>query len=133
MGAHGDRRVKRHVDPLTLSVADAAALDRMPPESRVRAGQPPPSIHGPDVAIKSTPAGLSAEPPGYGIRINPERLRIEFAVRGWTAHDAAQHCQVSEATLSGAFKGRRVSPGTLRRIAQALTKHNPVPGAANLI
>ena len=66
-------------------------------------------------------------------RLSCNRLDRELACRGWTANDLARAAGVSAATISGARKGGRVAPMTLRKIAIALTKAPVVPGVAELL
>jgi transcriptional regulator with XRE-family HTH domain len=55
-----------------------------------------------------------------GIAINPENLQRQLARRGWQHADLARAARLSHATVSAAAAGHRVSPTTLRLIAQAL-------------
>lgn len=55
-----------------------------------------------------------------GVAINRDVLCRELARRGWTGVDLARAAHVSNATVSSACAGKRVSPVTLRLIAEAL-------------
>ena len=68
-----------------------------------------------------------------GTRIRIEVLQIELGKRGWHFSDLARAAGISAATLSSASHGARISPRTLRRIAEALNRQPVVPNAEQLI
>ena len=61
------------------------------------------------------------------------RLDHELVLRGWTAADLSRASGVSPTTISGARHGKYVSPGTLRRLAIAITKAPLVGGVERLL
>jgi len=66
-------------------------------------------------------------------RLDTDRLDRQLAVRGWTAQDLVRVSGVSPATISGARRGRRVTPRTLRRIAEALVRTPVIAGIDELL
>src|SRR5207302_318507 len=85
------------------------------------------------------PGARHARPPvavrrvGWGVRLNPARLRLEIARRGLTGADLARLAGVSATTVSAATQGRPVSPVTLRKLAVALTRVPVLPGSEDLL
>jgi transcriptional regulator with XRE-family HTH domain len=67
------------------------------------------------------------------VRVNRARLLHEMACRGWHATDLARQARLSDATVSHVMRGRPVSPHTLRKVAQALVRTEPVPGLDALV
>lgn len=65
--------------------------------------------------------------------IRPGVLVRELARRGWNLTDLATASGVSTATITAARAGRPVSPGSLRRIAQALAAAPPIDGVDELL
>jgi hypothetical protein len=63
-----------------------------------------------------------------GVWVNVPRLRREMTLRGWRSTDLARAARLSPGTMTTVMKGRPVSPGTLRKIARALTQHPVIPG-----
>jgi transcriptional regulator with XRE-family HTH domain len=61
-----------------------------------------------------------------GVAINSAALSRELARRAWSSADLAKAAGLSEATVSAARGGRRVSPTTLRLIANALAQTAPL-------
>ena len=68
-----------------------------------------------------------------GVRLNVDRLRREMAYRGLSGADLARLAGVSATTVSAAMLGRPVAPGTLRRIAIALSRVPLLPGGEHLL
>lgn len=66
-------------------------------------------------------------------RLSRERLDRELACRGWYAGDLARAAGVSAATISGARRGGRMAPLTLRRIVTALSRAPASPGVAEIL
>lgn len=66
-------------------------------------------------------------------RVSRERLDRELACRGWNANDLAHAAGVSAATISGARRGGRIAPRTLRKIVLALTGVPVIPGVAEIL
>lgn len=67
------------------------------------------------------------------IRLNPDRLELELARRGWNASDLAKASGCSPATISGARRGRAVTGATVSRIAEALRQAPVLPGIDQLL
>ena len=64
---------------------------------------------------------MDAPPRHQGIRLSPEALAHQLALRGLTARQLAQISGVSENAISQARRGhRRISERTLRRLTTAL-------------
>ncbi|MGH7744682.1 MAG: helix-turn-helix domain-containing protein, partial [Candidatus Dormibacteria bacterium] len=70
---------------------------------------------------------------GVGVSISSPRLRLELARRGWTHCDLARSAGISAPTVSAAIAGRPLAPGTVRRIAQALSMAPIVEGIDALL
>jgi len=68
-----------------------------------------------------------------GVAVRRGVLARELARRGWTLADLAKAAGLSGATVSSARAGRRVSPHTLRLIAQALTTAPILDGVDDLL
>lgn len=68
-----------------------------------------------------------------GTRIRIEVLQIELGKRGWHFSDLARAAGISAATLSAANQGARISPRTLRKIAEALHRQPVIEGVEDLI
>ena len=68
-----------------------------------------------------------------GTRIRIEVLQIELGKRGWHFSDLARAAGISAATLSAANRGDRISPRTIRRIAEALSRQPIVAGVEELL
>jgi DNA-binding Xre family transcriptional regulator len=119
---HPTRRVRPFVE---------SALARLEPtfeEMYARVGRPsiPPEPHS---ARRHVPGAGAVS----GTRIRVDVLHIELGKRGWHASDLARAAGVSEATLSAANRGARISPRTLRKIVEALNRQPVVPRADELI
>ena len=67
------------------------------------------------------------------VYLNPDRLRIEIATRGGDPMLLAHVAGVSEATLSHAMHGRKVSTATLRALALAMVTLPVLRGTPDLI
>lgn len=68
-----------------------------------------------------------------GIVISAPRLQQELVRRGWTRSQLAKSADISPATVTAALGGRPLSPGTVRRIAEALTGETPIQGVDSLL
>jgi transcriptional regulator with XRE-family HTH domain len=68
-----------------------------------------------------------------GVAVNPDRLRLELARRGWSNTDLARAARLSHATVSAAAAGRPVSPTSLRLIAAALATAPTLAGVDALL
>lgn len=68
-----------------------------------------------------------------GIRVDPERLRLELARRGWTASRLATKAGVSSPTVSAALAGRAIAAQSLGLIARALSSTPPIREIDHLI
>jgi lambda repressor-like predicted transcriptional regulator len=68
-----------------------------------------------------------------GIAISPHSISRELARRGWSHTDLARAARLSNATVSAACAGRRVSPTTLRLIAAALATAPTLAGVDGLL
>ena len=66
-------------------------------------------------------------------RLNTATLRCEMAKRGLHASDLAGIARLSTATVCNALRGRRVSHGTLRKVAAALLRIETIPGIEDLV
>ena len=66
-------------------------------------------------------------------RINSRTLRGEMAKRGLHASELAGLARLSPATVSNALRGRRISHGTLRKVAAALLRTETIPGIEDLV
>jgi lambda repressor-like predicted transcriptional regulator len=60
-----------------------------------------------------------------GVVVQPARLRIELARRGWSAADLARQSGVSAATITAALAGRGIAAKSLGLIAAALSRVPP--------
>jgi transcriptional regulator with XRE-family HTH domain len=67
------------------------------------------------------------------VLIDPDRLRLELARRGWTARELSVRSGASGPTLSAVMAGRGVRPGTIKRIALALSQAPVVEGIDSLL
>jgi len=54
------------------------------------------------------------------VQINPQRLRLELARRGWDQATFAKHAAVTENTVSNAMRGKPISQAVLQRMIVAL-------------
>lgn len=61
------------------------------------------------------------------ITLQPDRLRLELARRGWSAADLAREARVSPPTVSAALAGRPIAAQSLALIAGALSRGLVVP------
>ncbi len=68
-----------------------------------------------------------------GVYVNVSRLRREIALRGWRPTDLARMARLSAGTMTNVMKGGAVSPGTVRKIAVALTHAPVIPGLEDLL
>lgn len=68
-----------------------------------------------------------------GTRLNADRLDRFLALRGLNARQFATIAGVHEVTLSRARHGHRVTESTLRKIAAALQRVEPLPGLDALL
>jgi transcriptional regulator with XRE-family HTH domain len=66
-------------------------------------------------------------------RINVTNLDRELAIRGLNGRELSRLAGISAMTLSNARQGHRVRESTVRRLAVALTRVEPIPGAAALV
>jgi transcriptional regulator with XRE-family HTH domain len=67
------------------------------------------------------------------VTIDPAGLRRELGRRGMTAAECAAIAGLSEATVSHAMTGHRVSHVTVRRLARALTVTPTLTGIDSII
>jgi transcriptional regulator with XRE-family HTH domain len=67
------------------------------------------------------------------VAINTAQLKRQMELRGLSGADLARQAKVAEATVSRALNGRRIQPGTLRAIAEALALAAPIPGVDSLL
>ena len=56
------------------------------------------------------------------VKVDPERLGYELAVRGLSATDLSRRARLSPATVSAALSGRPISATSLRLIAKVLVE-----------
>jgi transcriptional regulator with XRE-family HTH domain len=68
-----------------------------------------------------------------GIKIDPKRLRLELARRGWTGTRLATEAGVSSPTVSAALAGKAIAAQSLSLMAAALGRTPPVPGIDALL
>lgn len=68
-----------------------------------------------------------------GIAIDAGRLRHQMAIRGLMARDVAAASGLSAATIAHALSGRPVSARTVRAIAVALERSQPLRLAEGLL
>lgn len=68
-----------------------------------------------------------------GLVIDAVRLRHQMAIRGLMARDVAAATGLSAATIAHALSGRPVSACTLRAIAVALERSQPLPLADEIL
>ena len=61
-----------------------------------------------------------------GISVNPQRLRLELARRGWSAADLARQSGISAPTISAALAGRAIAARSLAMIAECLDRSPPI-------
>ena len=108
----------------------------------VSKSQPAPSSHSWKGAGCPSDSGPTGDGPAdhrqggiglSGTRIRIEVLQLELGKRGWNFVDLARAAGISPATLSAANHGARISPRTLRRIAEALNRQPVIPAAEDLI
>lgn len=57
---------------------------------------------------------------GMNVNVNPERLRLELACRGWNGVDLARASGLSRPTVSGALAGRPLTAKSLAAMIRAL-------------
>lgn len=67
------------------------------------------------------------------VRLNRTRLERELARRGWNATDLARASGCSQATISGARRGRAITSATLSKIANALRQAPVIPGIDDIL
>ncbi len=68
----------------------------------------------------------------FGVAMRGDVLRHQMWLRGLTGTDLGRLTGLSDSTISNALAGRRVHPGTFRRIVVHLAKIAIVPGAESL-
>lgn len=66
-------------------------------------------------------------------RVNVTYLKRELAKRAWNFSDLARHADLAPATITAVMAGRLVMTSTVSKIAFALLRHKPIPGAEELI
>jgi hypothetical protein len=66
------------------------------------------------------------------VRINGARLAYEAGLRGLTLGELGRLAKVPPATMARARAGRPLQPRTLKALAAALTRTEPLPGAEGL-
>ena len=69
----------------------------------------------------------------FGVAIKGDVLRQQMRLRGLTGTELARLAGLSDATISNALAGRRVHPGTFRRIVVQLAKLDVIAGAEALV
>lgn len=71
---------------------------------------------------------VSTDQGGLGVAIDPARVLEACALRGWSAARLGREAGLSRPTIRAVFRGHRVRPRTLWRIASALGR-GEVPNA----
>ena len=68
-----------------------------------------------------------------GVQPNGARIARELALRGWDRCDLARAASLSRPTVTLAMRGLPIRPGSLVRIARALTNHDEISMVGELL
>jgi hypothetical protein len=103
----------------------------------------PPPVRAQAFSTASTNSGQQAsavqgDPPmasaaSFRVRVGTAELLRRMLALGLSGVELARRAKVAEGTISHALQGRPIQPATLRAIAAALNRLEPVPGVDGLI